>query len=218
MFEPVVGKSPVDTALLKLNSIVKHIQRSQAGEENPYWAVSKSRTNSVSILDPEFSGFGLDEDSCKLLSKMPPPKKFCLESEGKIFMNFNGKHKQKLDFNIDVFCVPCSIIEIEVKCAADAPEDQAIGISRKRSSNLYESKHLYKVSAPIRKSLMNAISALTTEPGKWLQLLEQVYTMLYGEIYGQASELEKVTLPVSCFVQSVKLILQLSRTFDRNQN
>ena len=44
-------------------------------------------------------------------------------------MNFNGKHKPKLDFNVDVSCVPCSIIEIEVKRAADPSVDQAIGIA-----------------------------------------------------------------------------------------
>ena len=74
------GKSPEDTALLKLDAIVKHIRgESQGGKQNPYGNISpRDRMISVTLLDPAFQRYGMDETSCVLLSSMTKKRKGCL--------------------------------------------------------------------------------------------------------------------------------------------
>ena len=111
-----VDKSPEDTALLKLDAIVKHIRESQDGKGNPYGSISpKDRIISVSLLDPAFANYGMDENSCTLLSSMSKVKKGCLLNYGHISMNFKGKEKRKIDFNIDDACVPTSMFLAEAQ-------------------------------------------------------------------------------------------------------
>lgn len=96
-----VSESLTNSALLKLDAVKQHIKRSQNGDINTFGLVSKSnRMISIYILSPDFPQYGFVERCCSQLSSMDLKKKRRLESEGHIVMNFYGKEKRKLDFNI----------------------------------------------------------------------------------------------------------------------